>query len=318
MEENKALILRIAELERQIALITKEKDKFKAIVDADKLRLINRDYKDRLFKFIFGNSENKGWTLSLYNAINGTDYDNPDDISFNTIEDAVYMGMKNDISFIVSSVMNLWEHQSSPNPNMPMRFFIYGGELYDKYTATSEYNKYSSKLQQIPAPKCVCFYNGTQDQPDSWVHKLSDAYDEDGDIEVRVNMININSDKNPGLMKSCKPLYEYAWTVESVRRLQNEKMNLDAAVDKTIDDMPDDFMIKSFLVANRAEVKQMFLTEYNEEKMLELEGKEKYEEGLIDAKVEAVFKLMKKKGFALKDALSTLDISIDEWTKYTT
>ena len=74
-----------------------------------------------MFKFIFGNPENKQWTLSLYNAINGTDYTNPDDIQFNTIGDAVYMRMKNDISFIVAFEMDLWEHQSSFNPNMPMR-----------------------------------------------------------------------------------------------------------------------------------------------------------------------------------------------------
>ena len=200
MEENTLLVQRISELERQVDIVTKENEKFRRIIDANNLMVANRDYKDRLFKFIFGNPENKNWTLSLYNAINETEYDNPDDISFNTIEDAVYMGMKNDISFIISFVMNLWEHQSSPNPNMPMRFFIYGGELYDKYTSKSRYNKYSSKLQRIPVPKCVCFYNGTKDQPDNWVHKLSDAYAGEGDIEVSVNMININSDKNHKLL----------------------------------------------------------------------------------------------------------------------
>ena len=81
----------------------------------------NRLYKDRVFKFIFGNPENKEWTLSLYNAVNGSNYSNPDDIQFNTIEDAVYMSMKNDVSFIILDEMNLWEHQSSFNPNMPMR-----------------------------------------------------------------------------------------------------------------------------------------------------------------------------------------------------
>ena len=81
-----------------------------------------KEYKDRLFKFIFGNPDNKQWTLSLYNAMNGTDYTDPDGIRFNTIGDAVYMGMKNDVSFIICFEMNLWEHQSSFNPNMPMRF----------------------------------------------------------------------------------------------------------------------------------------------------------------------------------------------------
>ena len=86
----------------------------------------NREYKDRLFKFIFGNPENKEWTLSLYNAINNTSYTNADDIQITTIQDAVYMKMKNDVSFLVNNIMNFYEQQSTFNPNMPMRFdFLY-------------------------------------------------------------------------------------------------------------------------------------------------------------------------------------------------
>ena len=85
---------------------------------------INRNYKDRLFKFIFGNPDKKEWTLSLYNAMNNSSYTDPDAISLNTIEDAVYMGMKNDVSFLIADTLNLYEHQSGYNPNMPMRFLI--------------------------------------------------------------------------------------------------------------------------------------------------------------------------------------------------
>ena len=109
---------------------------------------VNREYKDRVFKFIFGNPENKEWTLSLYNAVNGSQYKNPDEIQFNTIEDAVYMGMKNDVSFIIRSEMNLWEHQSSFNPNIPIRFLIYGGRLYEKYISATGYFQYSKKLHR--------------------------------------------------------------------------------------------------------------------------------------------------------------------------
>ena len=115
---------------------------------------VNREYKDRVFKFIFGNPENKEWTLSLYNAVNGSQHGNPDDIQFNTVEDAVYVGMKNDVSFIICNEMSLWEHQSSFNPNMPMRFFIYSCKLYEKYTETSDYFKYSSRLQPLQLMKC--------------------------------------------------------------------------------------------------------------------------------------------------------------------
>ena len=49
------------------------------------------EHKDRVFKFLFGNPENKHWTLSLYNAVNGSSYSDPEEIQFNTIEDAVYL-----------------------------------------------------------------------------------------------------------------------------------------------------------------------------------------------------------------------------------
>ena len=73
-------------------------------------------YRDRLFKFIFGNPEHKEWTLSLYNAVNGTNYVNPEDIQLTTLDDAVYMNMKNDTSFLITETMNFWEQQSSFNP----------------------------------------------------------------------------------------------------------------------------------------------------------------------------------------------------------
>ncbi|MBQ9389778.1 MAG: hypothetical protein IJU07_06345 [Synergistaceae bacterium] len=95
----------------------------------------NTKHKDRLFKFIFGNPEHKDWTLSLYNALNGSHYTDPEDIEFNTIEDVIYMGMKNDVSFLVmdAMTMNIWEHQSSVNPNLHVLFLLYAGQLYDKY-----------------------------------------------------------------------------------------------------------------------------------------------------------------------------------------
>ena len=154
---------KIEEMEKTISGLTKQNEEYRNLINDNDLKDAKKDYKDRLFKFIFGNPENKQWTLSLYNAINGTDYTNPDDIQFNTIGDAVYMRMKNDISFIVAFEMDLWEHQSSFNPNMPMRFFIYGGRLYEKYIAASDYYQYSSMLQPVPRPVCVCFYNGTKE-----------------------------------------------------------------------------------------------------------------------------------------------------------
>ena len=249
-----------------------------------KLTEANRLYKDRVFKFIFGNPENKEWTLSLYNAVNGSNYSNPDDIQFNTIEDAVYMSMKNDVSFIILDEMNLWEHQSSFNPNMPMRFLTYGTQLYEKYTATSGYYKFSRKLQRLPKPHCICFYNGTEEQPEQQILKLSNAFGGEGDIEVKVKMLNVNYGKNRALLETCQPLREYAWLVDRVREHQRVLQNLEAAVDASIDEMPDSFVIRTLIEAHRAEVKKMFLTEYDEEKMKEQERKEAFADG-VDAGV---------------------------------
>lgn len=229
---------------------------------------VNDEHKDRVFKFLFGNHNNRGWTLALYNAINGSNYVNPDDITFNTIDDAVYPGMKNDVSFIIVDEMNLWEHQSTFNPNMPMRFFLYATKLYKKYIAGSDYYPYSSILQPVPRPKCVCFYNGTVSQLERNILRLSEAFGGDGDIEVLVTMLNINYGKNKALMEACEPLSEYTWMVETIRKNQRTMRNLEAAIDAAINNMPNEFVIKNFLLMNKVEVKGMFLTEYDQEKML--------------------------------------------------
>ena len=298
MNAEEALLQKIAELEKTVSVLTKQNEEYKALAASKDLKDAKQDYKDRLFKFIFGNPENKQWTLSLYNAINGTSYTNPEDIQFNTIGDAVYMRMKNDISFIVAFEMDLWEHQSSFNPNMPMRFFIYAGRLYEKYIAASDYYQYSSSLQPVPRPVCLCFYNGTKEQPESQVLRLSDAYEGEGDIEVKVTMLNINYGKNKQLMDACEPLKEYAWLVDAVRRHQSEKMDLDAAVDAALDEMPDVFVIKPFILENKAEVKSMFLTEYNEEKVMEKERQEGRQEGAMEEREKVASTMLKEGGMS--------------------
>ena len=122
---------------------------------------INREHKSRLFIYIFGQEKNKEWTLSLYNAVSGKKHRNAEDIELTTIEDVVYMGMKNDFSLLISDEMNLYEemdvyeHQSTPNPNMPLRQFMYAGKLYDKYIQMNGINIYSKKQIPLPVPNCT-------------------------------------------------------------------------------------------------------------------------------------------------------------------
>ena len=185
--------------------------------------MINNKHKDRLFTFLFGREEHKDWTLSLYNAVNRTNYTEPDEIEIVTIENAVYMGMKNDLAFILHCHMSLYEHQSTFNPNMPLRGLMYAGMLYDKYIHRHRLNIYGSKIIRVPIPKLMTFYNGTDETEDRVLLRLSDAFPDgadirESDIEVTVTMLNINHGRNRELMKACRPLAEYAWFIEEIRK----------------------------------------------------------------------------------------------------
>lgn len=242
----------------------------------------NGKEKDRLFCFIFGREENKKWTLSLYNAVNGTSYNNLEDIEITTMEDVIYMGMKNDVSFIIGSEISLYEHQSTYNPNMPVRQLMYLGRQYDKYIERTNQNIYGSKQMTLPIPRLAVLYNGKDDKEDR-VLKLSDSFpgDEDhsiSDVEVQVHMYNIRPQYKSDLLESCKTLSECSWFIEEIRK-NSEKSDGETAVDNAIKDMPEDFEIKGFLMGHFSEVRNMCLTEYDEAKTMQLFKEEGREEG---------------------------------------
>lgn len=259
---------------------------------------VNKEYKDRLLNFIFGSEENKEWTLSLYNAINHSNYTDKDAIEFNTIKEVLYLGMHNDTSFLISDMMQIYEHQSSFNPNMPLRQLQYVGNLYEGFIKKNKLNKYGSSLIKLPVPKLVVLYNGRADVCDDTILKLSDSFDEkhrdEADVEVRVRMLNINHGHNKELMDECKPLAEYAWFVEKVREY-DKRYSLENAVDMAIDEMPNDYQIKQFLVINKAEVNKMLLTEYNEAEVHELFKNEGREEGKGEGSSKRLIELVCKK-----------------------
>ena len=133
---------------------------------------VNRKYKDRLFKWVF---QEKKDLMQLYNAINDTDYDNPEDFEVNTLEDIVYMGMKNDLSFLIKDVLNLYEHQSTFSPNLPLRGLFYFADLYRKLIIHDR-DLYSSKRIALPFPQFVVFYNGTKEEPERQVLYLHESF----------------------------------------------------------------------------------------------------------------------------------------------
>ena len=223
-------------------------------------------YKDRLFRFIFGSKDNAADILSLYNALNGTEYNDPDELQITTLEDAIYIRMKNDVSFLISSYLTLWEQQSSYNPNMPLRGLMYFGELYSGYIETNELNLYGSRLLKIPTPQYVVFYNGERDTEPVKKLRLSDSFinqDTSGDFEWTATMYNLNKG-NDGLLDACRPLKEYMTLVQYIRSNMGNGMTVERAVDEAVKRCIAENVMKAFLIKHRAEVKSMCITEYNE------------------------------------------------------
>lgn len=123
-----------------------------------------------------------------------------------TLESAVYISMKNDIALMLTGTISLYEHQSTWNPNMPIRFLIYLAEEYQKFIELSEESLYGTKRILLPASQCVVFYNGEKNMPEEQMMKLSDAFINKAakaDVELRVRVININYGHNEALMEQC-------------------------------------------------------------------------------------------------------------------
>ena len=259
---------------------------------------INKEYKDRLINFIFGREENKEWTLSLYNAVNGSDYKDASIIRFNTLKDVLFLGMRNDTSFMIADVMSVYEHQSTFNPNMPLRMLQYVGDLYAGYITENKFNKFGKTLIKLPTPKLVVFYNGEDETDDEVILELRDSFEketqEKADVNVRVRMLNVNYGKSTELLDACKPLAEYAWFINEIRKHQKSGININRAVDISITEMPEDYMIRDFLVIHRQEVQGMLDTEYNETEVMELFKEDGRREGANKHLVAQVCKKLAK------------------------
>ena len=243
---------------------------------SEKIPAANRQYKDTVFRMLFSEKEN---LLSLYNAVTGNAYQNADDLKIVTLENAIYMGMKNDLAFMLETNIYLYEHQSTLNPNIPLRDLIYIGIEYQQYV--DDKSLYSSRLQKIPAPKFMVFCNGTDAVDDRVELRLSNAYEHlagEPDLELKVLMLNVNEGHNKELMEQCQTLKEYAIYVARVRKYTSE-MNLNDAVARAIDECIKEGILVEFLRKNRSEVKMVSILEYDKEWEEKKLRKAEYEAG---------------------------------------
>jgi len=241
---------------------------------SEKTPTANRQYKDTVFRMLFSEKEN---LLSLYNAVTGSHYQNAEALKIVTLENAIYMGMKNDLAFMLETNIYLYEHQSTINPNIPLRDLIYIGIEYQQYL--NDKSLYSSKL-----PKFMVFYNGTDDVEDRMELKLSSAYEHlagEPDLELKVLMLNVNEGHNKDLMEQCQTLKEYAIYVARVRKYASAQ-NLNDAVERAITECIKEGILVDFLRKNRSEVKMVSILEYDKEWEEKKLRKAEYEAGKSD------------------------------------
>ena len=237
---------------------------------------VNRTYKSTVFTMLYAD---KGNLLELYNAMTGKHYTDPGLLEINTLENAIYMTIKNDVSFLIDGRLSLYEHQSTKNPNLPLRFLLYISHLYSRMT--KDVNLYGTAMVQIPAPEFVVFYNGREWMPEQDVLNLSDMFtvnDRPVKLELKATVLNISGDNNRALKTACRTLREYAVYTDKIRQY-TEEMPLEEAVDRAIRECIREDVLREFLENHRAEAKEMSIFEYDQEKQMRQEREAAWEAG---------------------------------------
>lgn len=238
----------------------------------------NREHKDSLFVDLFYQDETaKRNLLSLYNALHDTDYQDEGVVQKVRIEDVLYKNFKNDISFEVDGkVLVLGEHQSSVNPNMCLRCLLYVGRAYEQLVDKKA--RYRTTLVKIPTPEFYTFYNGKKEQPLEQELTLSDAFLSpagENSVELKVKVININSEKAHELLEKCGILNEYSQFIDTVRKHEGEE----GAIKKAIRECIEKGILADYLKRKGSEVENMLIAEYSYEEDMQVKQEEARQEG---------------------------------------
>ena len=247
------------------------------IVKLKKL-VLRRNHKDSLFCSLFSDKEN---ALSLYNAINGTDYHNPDEMSIVTMKDVIFLHQKNDVSVLFDSRLTLWEHQSSLNRNMPLRGLMYYARNMEGILDDDQRRLlYGRSIVKIPTPEYYVIYNGSEEAPEREDLKLSEAFEVPAEgYEWTAHFININAGNNSAILDRCPALKGYAFFIDEIRRNRERGMDELEAVERAIQSTIEAGYLVDYLKKINAEAKAMILTEFDEKGYEQTIREEGYADG---------------------------------------
>ena len=251
----------------------------------------NREHKDSLFVDLFYQDETaKKNLLSLYNALHDTNYKDETIIRKVKIDDVLYKNFKNDISCEVNGLVLVFgEHQSTINRNMPLRCLMYVGRAYEQLVDSKA--RYRTTLVKIPTPEFYVFYNGEKEQPLERVLSLSDAFMNpvgENSVELKVKVININSDKAHGILDKCGILKEYSQFISTVRKYSEEE----SAIKKAIKECIEKGILADYLKRKGSEVENMLIAEYSYEEDMQVKLQEGIWQGITLSA--DIFQMVKK------------------------
>ena len=251
----------------------------------------NREHKDSLFVDLFYQDETaKKNLLSLYNALHDTNYEDETIIRKVKIDDVLYKNFKNDISCEVNGLVLVFgEHQSTINRNMPLRCLMYVGRAYEQLVDSKA--RYRTTLVKIPTPEFYVFYNGEKEQPLEQVLSLSDAFMNpagENSVELKVKVININSDKAHGILDKCGILKEYSQFISTVRKYSEEE----SAIKKAIKECIEKGILADYLKRKGSEVENMLIAEYSYEEDMQVKLQEGIWQGITLSA--DIFQMVKK------------------------
>ena len=273
----------------------------------------NREYKSDLFSLLM---QKKEYALNTYNAINGSDYDNPDDIQIQPLERGIYLSIRNDASFILDMSSNYYEHQSTYNPNMPLRHLIYCVEDIKRENKAKNRNIYGKKRIKLPTPHFVVFYNGAEERDEVEYQKLSESYEKETDepeLELTCKVININPGKNREMMEKATVLSDYTELIERIRMNENNGMELYDAIHTAISECIEDGVLAEFLEENRSEVERTMMLDYSYSRQLEMVAEEAHEDGKAEGREEGKLKVITKairgKKYTIEEAAKEFGVS---------
>ena len=228
------------------------------------MRKYNRRYKDSVFVDLFSNDRTaKDNFLALYNALYNTNYQSTAILQNIRLKQTMYMSFANDVSYLVDNkIIVLAEHQSTVNPNMPLRCLEYVTRLYEHIQNPRD--RYSRALKKIPVPVFYVFYNGRENIPAQKILRLSDSFikqPETPSLELVVKLININYDKDSQILKSCEPLGQYSRFVDAVRR--HIAVDKEHGFENAIKECIKNNILKEYLQRKSREVINMLVAEYD-------------------------------------------------------